>query len=113
MSQKPPRPAFTGLPFRSKLVPFEAHIRHWMKAGKTYVQMAELLQREQGLKVAASTINAFVRVRHRGRGRRAMLPDPEPVERMCRHPRQDLSPGRALKQDSTPDYYPPADPDNL
>lgn len=66
-----------GIPFRSKLAPFEPQIRQWLRADMTYSQMAELLRSEHGLKVDPSTINAFVLVRSRGR-RRAMLPeDPE------------------------------------
>src|SRR5208283_6148864 len=69
-----------GVPFHSKLAPFEPEIREWLGANMTYPQMAELLRSEHGLKVDPSTINAFVLVRSRGR-RRAMLPaDPETPE---------------------------------
>jgi hypothetical protein len=67
----------SGVPFQSKLAPFEPQIREWLGANMTYPQMAKLLRSEHGLKVDPSTINAFVLVRSRG-GRRAMLPaDPE------------------------------------
>jgi len=74
MSKKATPPA-TGVPFRSKLAPFEAHIRQWMKAGLTYREMAERLRREHSLKAHPDTINSFVLVRSRGR-RRAVLPPP-------------------------------------
>jgi len=67
----------SGVPFHSKLAPFEPQIREWMGANMSYPQMAELLRSEHGLKVDPSTINAFVLVRSRRRSR-AMLPaDPE------------------------------------
>jgi hypothetical protein len=70
----------SGVPFKSKLAPFEPQIRQWLRDNKSYSEMAELLRSEHGLKVDPSTINAFVLVRSRGR-RRAMLPaDPETPE---------------------------------
>jgi hypothetical protein len=63
----------SGVPFKSKLAPFEPQIRQWLRDNKSYSEMAGLLRSEHGLKVDPSTINAFVLVRARGR-RRAMLP---------------------------------------
>jgi hypothetical protein len=63
----------TGVPFRSKLRPHEGNIRHWLKAGLTYREMAEKLRIEHKLAVHPDTINSYVLVRARGR-QRAMLP---------------------------------------
>ena len=98
-----------GVPFRSKLAPFEPQIRQWLRANVTYSQMAELLRSEHGLKVDPSTINAFVLVRSRGR-RRAMLPaDPETPGAMPTPPSaaagpqngQEAVPGPKGKPDAT------------
>jgi len=108
MHKKPKRPA-PGLPFRSKLLPYETYIRAWMRAGKTYTQMAELLRNEHHLSVHRDTINSFVLVRARGH-RRAVLP-----------PEDSSTPAPATNQPSAAPHqrapkdlqYPPAKADEL
>ena len=109
----------TGVPFRSKLAPFEAHIRQWLKAGLTYREMVEKLRREHGVAVHRDTINAFVLVRSRGH-RRAMLPPP--VEDETPPPAAGAGPGPAPKgkgkarpssSGSPPTHYQPARPEEL
>ena len=98
----------SGVPFQSKLAPFEPQIRQWLRANTTYSQMAELLRSEHGLKVDPSTINAFVLVRSRRRSR-AMLPaDPETPEAIPTPPLapagpqngQEAAPGAKGKPDA-------------
>lgn len=62
-----------GRPFRSKIAPFEAEIAAWQREGLTYVEMAGRLK-ERGVPVHPDTINSFVLIRARGRGKRATLP---------------------------------------
>jgi len=111
----------TGVPFRSKLAPFEAHIRQWLKAGLTYREMVEKLRREHGLAVHRDTINAFVLVRSRGH-RRAMLPPPVEDETTEATPAAQPATGPALKgkgkarassSGSPPSHYQPARPEEL
>ena len=90
----------SGVPFHSKLAPFEPQIREWLGANMTYPQMAELLRNEHGLKVDPSTINAFVLVRSRRRSR-AMLPaDPETPEAIPAPPSAPAGPQN--RQDAAP-----------
>jgi len=62
--QKPPR---------SKLEPHLELIRELRRKGQTYEQIAQFFRDHLKLKVAPSTIDAFVRVRARGRQRRLQV----------------------------------------
>ena len=75
----------------------------------TYPQMAELLRSEHGLKVDPSTINAFVLVRSRRRGRTMLPADPETPGAIPAPPSahagpqngQEAAPGPKGKPDAT------------
>lgn len=57
-----------GKPFQSKLTPFYALIQQWRKKHVPYPEIAQRLHAEHGLKVSASTIFEFVKVRARRSG---------------------------------------------
>lgn len=57
-----------GKPFQSKLTPFYAVIQRLRKKHTPYPEIAKLLHEEHGLKVSASTIFEFVKVRARRSG---------------------------------------------
>jgi len=62
---------------RSKLEPHEDVIRELRRKGRTYEEIAKFCSERFDLKVAPSTIHAFVRVRARRHQRlRIELPDP-------------------------------------
>ena len=57
-----------GKPFQSKLTPFYEVIAQWRKQHTPYPEIARRLHDEHGLKVSASTIFEFVKVRARRNG---------------------------------------------
>ena len=64
-----------GGKWRSRLIPYTAAIRQWRAEGKSYRQIAVLLD-DLGLHISASAVNNFVRVRDDRRGRcQYTLPD--------------------------------------
>jgi hypothetical protein len=98
----------SGVPFKSKLAPFEPQIRQWLCDNKSYSEMAELLGSEHGLKVDPSTINAFVLVRSRRRSR-AMLPaDPETPEAIPTPPSAPAGPQNGQEAVCSPKGKPDA-----
>jgi len=58
---------------RSKLEPHLELIRELRRKGRTYEEIAQFLREHLKVKAAPSTIYAFVRVRARGRQRRAQV----------------------------------------
>src|SRR5215471_19135583 len=65
---------------RSKLEPHEDVIRELRRKGRTYGEIAKFFSESFDLKVAPSTIHAFVRVRARRHQRlRIELPPPNPL----------------------------------
>lgn len=61
-----------GRPWRSKLLPFAGVIARYQRAGKTYEQIAALLQSDHAISAHPDTINSFVLVRIKARKRRIL-----------------------------------------
>ena len=90
--KKKPTMRRTGVPFRSLLNPFEGKIRRWLKTGLTYAEMAEILAKDHGLKIHRDSINSYVLVRARGRGRTMLPADPETPEAISTPPSAHAGP---------------------
>jgi hypothetical protein len=107
-------------PPRSKLEPHAEVIRRLRRKGRTYQEIAQFFLEHLNIRVAPSTIHAFVRVRSRrhqqmlielpaaGEGKEASLPPPQPAQTRneieCRRRIEELKRGKPPAEPEKPRF---------